>query len=215
MRLFPPLSVPLAAVVLLTGCSSVEAGTPSSQADASESDTGASGRPSTTSDSVPAVDDPLDASAYEDKPCDLLAEDFLDDLGFTESGDASLADDGGPAADVGPSCEWDVSGGIDSIFVQVQTGNRDAGSGGIVGPYEAHESGDMAYWNPVTVSDYPAVFAGRTDNRDNGECSMFVGIRDDLTFSVISGPIDDKSENACRRTKRVAEHVIDTLEGSQ
>lgn len=206
-----------AAVAVLTGCSSVEAGTPSSASSTNNPDaeqstsTGNGAGPSTVGTGAPDVDKPLDPSDYRDKPCDLLSSSFLDELGFTESGEAALPEDDDSGATFGPTCSWDLSDSTDSIEVAIQSDR----TGGLETLYGNHESGIFKYWETTTVLNYPAVFADSVDNRTDGECNMFVGVSDELVVAVISGPMEDIPKKACPRTKRIAGHVIEALEGSQ
>lgn len=205
----------LGVVSLLGGCLSVDAGEPSVESNTFGSDTGETSETASSGVEAPDVPDPLDASDYLDEPCDLLSSSFADELGFKESGAPRDTEDDDGAAAAGPGCEWNLSDDIDSIHIQIQTSNRDRGAGGMAGSYSMHNAGQFDYRIPVAVSEYLAAFADRNDNRDNGECGMLIGIRDGVTFSAISGPIDGDTQKACPRTKQIAEHVIETLEGSQ
>lgn len=47
-----------------------------------------------------------------------------------------------------------------SLTLTVQTGNREAGMGGLQGMYDAYQNGQFEYWEPTTVGDYRRPTAG-------------------------------------------------------
>ena len=113
----------------------------------------------------------------------------------------------------GPGCGWiDISGAKPknfSVGVQILKGQR---NGGLASVYKTHDSGGYAYADSTDVSGYPAAFADTQDRRDQGKCSVYVGIADDLTFSA---GVDGYSgaQDSCDTAKQIAASVITTLQG--
>ncbi|TKG60447.1 DUF3558 domain-containing protein [Prauserella endophytica] len=195
--------------LLAAGCATEEPGTPSASSWTSSADnsTSASGG------DVPQVSSPLDASAYLDRPCDLVPQTVMNELSYTEPGKALTADENSTAALSGPGCGWNVRGHGQSVVVGIQTGNQQDGMGGLQGIYDGYQDGQFEYYEPTTVDGYPAAFSDISDNRDRGSCAMYVGIADDLTYSVYAGPYGDDPDAACPVVEQVAGAVIETLKG--
>ncbi|WP_216209396.1 DUF3558 domain-containing protein [Amycolatopsis aidingensis] len=186
--------------LILTGCSSGEVkGTP---------------MPSSGSDGagdVPQVTQPLDASRYVNDPCGLVPSPVLTGLGYTKPGDAKTSKADQMLA--GPSCGWHVRGKMESLSVGLQTGNRDAGAGGLAGLYAAFQDGQFGYYESAEPIDgYPAAYADGSDGRPRGYCRLWVGIADDLTFTVGASGYDTE-QNSCGTARQVASAVLDTLKG--
>jgi hypothetical protein len=148
-----------------------------------------------------------------DDPCALVPKDFLQKLGYVEPGKKQTGETESVAALVGPGCGWNESDGIKGVAVNIQTGNRENGLGGLQGLYDAYKRGQFAYWDPATISGYPAASANVSDLRDRGECVFIVGIEDDLSFTAHANGYDKEPQQACPDAKRVAEQVIATLKG--
>ncbi|PXY33808.1 DUF3558 domain-containing protein [Prauserella flavalba] len=199
----------LLAGLLASGCATEEPGTPTPSSPTSNGESGTSAAGA----DVPPVANPLDASAYLDRPCDLVPQNVMDGLSYTEPGNALTAEENSTAALSGPGCGWNVRGRGQSVVVGIQTGNQQDGIGGLQGIYDAYQDGQFEYYEPTTVGDYPAAFSDISDKRDRGSCAMYVGIADDLTYSVYAGPYTDDPDEACPVAEQVAGAVIDTLKG--
>ncbi len=183
------------AALALAGCTA-QPGTP-----VPTSDSSASTSTSTSSEENPAeaprVKDPLDAAAFVQKPCTLLTADQATTLGLETEGT------GGKGTDA-PFCSWGNKERED-YTVGFKPGNEK----GLSDHYRANESGRWKYFEPTNVSGYPAVFAALTDLRDDGHCSIVVGVRDELIFFVNSrgGP----GRESCDKVKEIAGEVIATM----
>jgi hypothetical protein len=67
----------------------------------------------------------------------------------------------------------------------------------------------------VTVDGYPGVLSDVHDGRPSGNCTVWVGVTDQLAASVnaqISS--DDAKSNACAIAQNVAEAMIQHLKGA-
>ena len=130
-------------------------------------------------------------------------------LGLTKPGELDV---GTSTSKAGPSCDW-VSNGKGST-VAILTGNRDRGAGGLVAVYRGKQAGLYAYAEPAPdVEGYPAVYAQITDRRSAGECGIFVGIADDLTFTVKNSGFEG-AQGSCDAVQKVAAAVVKTLKGA-
>ncbi|WP_091678797.1 DUF3558 domain-containing protein [Amycolatopsis marina] len=189
---------------LVGACSGEEPGTPTVRQSTAGADAGGS---------VPRVGVPLDISTYLENPCSLVPQDFVASLGFPKEGRPDTGKDSSSAELAGPGCVWTVPDSIKGLDVNVQTGNQKNGLGGLQGLYDAYQRGQFSFWEPFSVSSYPAAYHDASDLRDSGVCNLAVGIKDDLTFSVTAAGYDKEPDQACPDAVRVAEQVIATLKG--
>ena len=160
---------------LLVGCSTRTAGNATPATD----DVQGTDQPETSSqtepdDGAPKVEDPLDASKYEDNPCLALDATQSDELGFGSSG--SPVD-----ATLGKACLWEN----ESTRGQVQITFYSEIEDGLSSQYRAQDDGKWAYFEELPAIDgFPAVARDITDNRHNGTCPVAVGLSDELMFEV-------------------------------
>lgn len=158
------------------------------------------------------IADPLDVSKYLGNPCDLTPLAKLSAAGYTEPGEPKTEDDVAKVL-AGPSCHWSGAEPGVGMTVQVQTGNRDNGIGGVAGLEKAKQSRQLGFLEQTEdVGGYPAFFAGQSDRRATGSCGLAVGVADDLTFTVTSLGYQG-AQDSCDNSVRVAGIVIDTLKG--
>ena len=130
-------------------------------------------------------------------------------LGFSKPGEPEV---GTSTSKAGPSCDW-VSNGKGNT-IAILTGDRDKGVGALVDVYRGKQSGLYAYAEPAPdVEGYPAVFAQITDRRSAGECGIFVGIADDLSFTVKNSGFEG-AQDSCDAVQKVAAAVVKTLKGA-
>ncbi|GAB3167972.1 DUF3558 domain-containing protein [Amycolatopsis stemonae] len=196
----------VAVALLLAGCSTEKPGT-ASPAPSQPASSGASANPD-----VPKVATPLDASKYAAKPCDIVPAATLSSLRFTGAGETQLQDEGLGAA--GPGCSWKISGEGVSMQVIIGTGNRDRGLGGLAGLYTAHDDGQLPFLEKAPdVEGYPAIYVDKRDRRPMGNCSMDIGVADDLAVGVFSGGYQGQ-DDSCGAAQQVAAAIITTLKGA-
>ncbi|MGW4062494.1 DUF3558 domain-containing protein [Amycolatopsis sp. NPDC004747] len=196
----------VAAALLLTGCSPEKTGT------ATPAPSGAASSSAPSDPAVPKVANPLDASKYASKPCDIVPGSVLSSLKFTEPGHTQLQDEGLGAA--GPGCGWKISGEGVSMQVIIGTGNRDRGAGGLAGLYGAHESGQFPFLEAAPdVDGYPAIYVDKRDRRPIGNCVLDVGVADDLAINVYAGGYEG-ADDSCAAAQKVAAAIITTLKGA-
>ncbi|CAM3095423.1 DUF3558 domain-containing protein [Saccharomonospora xinjiangensis] len=157
------------------------------------------------------VSEPLDISPYLSRPCELVSPEMLAKLGTSPSeATPRLPEDHKVSAEFGPSCDWsgEDEGGIG---VNINSGNKERGLGGLRGHEMARDQGRYELWEETSISSYPAVYLGVSDARDRGDCELVVGIADDMTFGVSAVSFYENPEKACRVADEVAADVIETL----
>lgn len=152
---------------------------------------------------VPKVGNPLNAEKFLADPCSVITKAQAAEVAGLTRSEADLA---GVA---GPRCEWSDSSRNDVAFAFIV-----AGGGGLTGVYENSRMGS-AYFEPIEVAGYPAVFADVIEQRAEGLCSLAVGVRDDLLLNITSG-FDSASPyyaNSCPPVKKAAELALATMKG--
>jgi hypothetical protein len=202
----------LGVCALLAGCSPTTGGT--AQPVNSPSSPAASSQPG-PSGNVPKVATPLDAAKFAEDPCGLVPKDLLAQLRFTEPG--KLRPGGAtPEGQSGPSCGWQIRGDGLSVLVILGTGNRDAGAGGLAGIQAAYERPNslFKFLEPAPdIEGYPALYFDTRDRRPIGNCSMALGIADDLAVSIFAEGYEGQ-QDSCDVAQRVAAGTVQTLKGA-
>ncbi len=198
----------LVGCALVGGCTSETGGTANPASSA-----GTSSEPASSAD-VPKVAAPLDATKYIGDPCALVPQAELARLKLTDPGEPRPADT--PEGQAGPSCGWKIRGVGISLQVILGTGNRDAGAGGLAGIKAAYERPNnvLKFLEPAPdVEGYPAYYVDIRDRRANGDCSMAIGIADDLAVSVFSAGYEGQ-QDSCDAAQSAAAAMVKTLKGA-
>jgi hypothetical protein len=188
----------LVAVTLAAACTTRDGGTPTSTtspAGESPSSTGADDR-----NGAPSVTNPLEPDKYVANPCTTLTAAQTPSFGVGPHGTPTTS--GATAETVGPWCIWE--GNDRFVTVYLTPGNKN----GLADVYGARDRD--AYFEPTTISGYPAVFRDQHDSRPRGLCSVSVGVTDHLYFRAESQENVDKTL-ACTTAKKVATAVIATM----
>jgi hypothetical protein len=148
---------------------------------------------------VPA---PLPTQSLLSNPCSVLTDSELHAVGLAAPGKVSQ---GSP-----PLCGWSS---YDTAQNGVNAGAVPQNKGGISDIYD--QKAKQAYFEPVTVNGYPGVFADTQDGRPSGSCTLWVGITDQLAYSVITsiGTGPNKS-TPCASAQKIGEAVITHLKGA-
>jgi len=178
-------------VVGLAGCSSDKPNAPSP---ISSTSTGGEATP------VPSVtvSDPLDVSSYITAPCSVLTQDQAANFGATGPGSANSANF--------PSCDWQTE---KSTNFAVGFNNKQAQ--GLNGIYRLHQTtGQYEYFQPTTVSGYPAVANNLTSQGlPNGDCDMMVAVNDKIILdaSILTSHTGDPCGSAQRLATTVLQNI--------
>ncbi len=158
------------------------------------------------------VESPLDVSPFLDDPCSLVSPGLLDSLGFSSGeGREKTVDNDDVAALAGPYCGW-LGEDEGNLTVGIQSGNTQRGTGGLEGIRALHEQGRFKFWEEASISGYPSAYYGLNDYRAQGDCSIVVGVAEDMTFSVSADFYYDNPEKACGIAQEVAGGVIQNLQ---
>jgi uncharacterized protein DUF3558 len=184
-------------MMLLQACSSNPVvGTPSGVASSSTS---------SSAPLAPKVQNPLPASVISKHPCDsALTAAQLTQL-FGEVPSARHTDNA-----AGPGCGWTKASTSAGINIAWMTGLKDG-----LSDYYAQKQSD-AYQQPADIGDYPAVVYNSTESTPVGDCSVGVGIADNLAFDVhfVVGSNRYGQQNPCDVAKVVAHDVLDNLKAA-
>ncbi|GAB3439842.1 DUF3558 domain-containing protein [Actinophytocola sediminis] len=188
-------------VVVTAGCSSEENGNPTAQPTTSTSESSAPSADETHG--APLVDTPLDATAFLTQPCTTLSKAQLATFDVSRPGIETTT--GAVAENAGPFCTWHANPDLGStIGVGFLTGNEN----GLSDTYRGRDQ--FKYFEPVTVAEYPAVYASSPDLRARGTCVIVVGISDSLTFRTTEqGRLG--AQGSCDRALQVATAALATL----
>ncbi|HVV14048.1 DUF3558 domain-containing protein [Amycolatopsis sp.] len=186
----------IAAAGVLSACSG-NSGTPTPVGS-----TGSSAAASSSAAQLaPSVPSPLPTDQLVSNPCSALSADQVTQTGLTGAGQADQDQ-------AGPRCMWkSATSTFNYVYISPVTANKN----GLSNIY-ALKAQD-AYFEPTTVSGYPAVYASIQDTRSAGNCSLWVGVTDQLAVSVTaqigSGP---NKSNPCPVAERIATAMITHLQ---
>ncbi|SDD01636.1 DUF3558 family protein [Actinokineospora iranica] len=185
----------------LTACT--ENGTPTPTTNGGTTNTGTSSSAPAPDNTygAPRVTDPIDAAAFIDKPCTLLTTTQTTTLGLAPQGKQDQAQGA-------QFCTWLTPDEREDYTVGFLAANKN----GLSDTYRADQTNPnhSAYFEPTTVSGYPAVFEDGNDDRDRGYCNIVVGVRDELTFRVGAGG-GPKGKACDDKIKQIAEQAIATM----
>lgn len=164
---------------------------------------------------VPKVAEPLRADPFLKRPCDLVDEKTVAEIGDMKPPEAD-ADSERARRLVGPSCAWfsKETGPRISVAIQVPTNKASEEEfKGIAGVYYGHQEGLTDYLEPTEIPGhpgYPAVFSGQNSDKEPGKCPLILGISDDLTVAVAVTDLLGK-QDTCPGTLKVAASVLSAL----
>jgi hypothetical protein len=191
MRTRTILATGLAAILLASGCTSKDGGTPTP----TESSTGAADRYG-----APPVTNQLKPDKYIANPCTALTAAQAQNFGEQPTGKPTTT--GAVAETAGPWCGWKGEDRYIGVYFFVIDKN------GLADLYRDRRND--AYFEPTTVDGYPAILRDTSDDRSSGLCAISVGVTDHLYFRAESQEnIDDTL--ACGNAKKVAAAVITTM----
>lgn len=126
------------------------------------------------SDGAPRVEDPLDAARFEQEPCDVLTPADAETLNVPPTGEQS-----GDA--YGQRCHWHNSDTGGSLFVTFFSGvDR-----GLSSFYEESRGSKWKYFERIDdIEGHPAVAYNIKEDPPKYDCSVAVGLIDELAFSA-------------------------------
>ena len=157
--------------------------------------------PSSSVDPSLKVPAPLPTQELLSNPCSALTGAQLSDLGLTPPGKVTQ----GPPA----LCGWAADIPENGVNVGAVPQNK----GGISDIYDQRSK--QAYFQPFSANGYPGVVAAADDLRSSGTCSAWVGITDQLAFTVVTSITTGANKaNTCTSAQHVAEAVVAHLKGA-
>lgn len=177
------LTVIIATLMALTACTTAAAGNPTPDQTTS-TQTGNPSSPDETqptddlpSDGAPKVENPIDAGRFEQSPCDVLTAAQADELRIGPEG--TRAD-----TDIGNGCTWHNSKTGGDLAIGFLT-NYDQGLSSL---YRAHNLGDFEYFEPIAnLEGFPAVAWDSDDKKPVSDCTISVGLTDNLSMQSTTG----------------------------
>lgn len=189
----------LASVALLGGCSDQKTGTPTP--------TNAPSSAALPSNGAPAVTNPIANTAKaEADPCSTIPTTEIEAIGgkIKRSGTEQLS--------MGNACAWVFQESPNTLSGGLTTGNKD----GLSSLYAQNATGGLTTFKPVDPIDgYPAVIYAN-GGEGKGTCTLAVGVRDDLAYTVI--PLLSSSHpsyaDPCGLATKVAAAAIKNLKGA-
>ncbi|WP_326567245.1 DUF3558 domain-containing protein [Amycolatopsis rhabdoformis] len=153
---------------------------------------------------APKVVKPLtNTGRYEKDPCAAATMNEVAQLGGPVKGTSVYE------STPGKTCQWTFDGGTGNIAGTFVTGNKD----GLNSLYLQNRDGVLTTFKIVSpVEGYPAVAYSQGDEGE-GNCAIAVGVRDDLTFTVITHLRDGNPElsNPCKMATALGAVVVDRL----
>jgi hypothetical protein len=198
----------LAIVGTLVGCSGTGAGNPASatatpQSPVSSATSGGSqGGGDLPSDGAPRVGNPLDPSAFVQAPCQMLTSTQVTEL----LGSAVPGTPGQGA--VAQSCDWRNRESGAHVTAQFETSTKR----GLSAAYAARKS--YALWEEYpSIAGYPGVAYGPSDTRQDGNCTIAVGVSDQLSFdiSLFLSTAKRGQKDPCEVARVAAERAVQTM----
>jgi hypothetical protein len=157
---------------------------------------------STTTATAPSVGRPLDAAKMIEAPCTSLTIENAQSLHIINPASQTYTVAGVPAG-----CTWSGDGG-GGISIAWQT----ADPNGLSNLYA--RSSTIAYWQPITVSGYPAAYGDTvSDGRSQGDCVLDTAVSNQLFFiSQFDNPLNPVQ--SCPLALQAAQDVIANLQGA-
>jgi len=191
-----------AALALMVGCSSETAG--------EAHDSEASGQTGSRDSLNLKVSNPLNVEPFVDRPCELVPQRTVAELGGGTSHEPKDA----VSNRLGPSCTWDLKKNSQLLHVLLGTAARDMGGNGLAELYANVRAGMGGYVESTDIPgypEYPAAFGtlGK-DKRSQGYCPVNIGTSDDMVITV-SFENREQPSQACPGALKVAASVLDTL----
>ncbi|MGY6657266.1 DUF3558 domain-containing protein [Amycolatopsis sp. TRM77291] len=189
----------LSSIAFLSGCSDQKSGTPTP--------TSAPSSTGLPSNGAPAVANPIANTAqFESDPCAAIPTAEVESLGgkVERSEQENLT--------MGKACAWIFTKGANTVSAGLVAGNKD----GLSSLYAQNATGGLTTFKPVEqVDGYPAVVYAN-GGEGPGTCTLAVGIRDDLVYTVIPrlGSDHPSYSDPCGMATKVAAAAIKNLKGA-
>jgi uncharacterized protein DUF3558 len=166
-----PLVFAVVGMVVVSGCSVPSVGTPLPASSTQTSSAGAGG--DLPSDGAPKVDNPLDASHFEQHPCDVLKPDDAKTLNLPPTGKQE-------STAVGEACSWRNSETRGTLHVTFFSSDER----GLSSVYQEAQGAGWQYFERIDdVEGQPAVAFNQDEKTPKYGCVVVVGVSDQLVFA--------------------------------
>ncbi|RSN37883.1 DUF3558 domain-containing protein [Amycolatopsis sp. WAC 01416] len=156
------------------------------------------------SDGAPAVTDPIAATAsVEADPCSAIPTAEIEAIGGKVKN--SRLDD----LTMGNNCVWVFQESPNTVSAGLVTGNKD----GLSALYAQNATSGLTTFKPVDpINGYPAVIFAN-GGEGEGNCTLAVGVRDDLVYTVIPRLTDHHPSfsDPCGMATKVAAAAINHI----
>ncbi|MGB3441835.1 MAG: DUF3558 domain-containing protein [Actinophytocola sp.] len=128
------------------------------------------------SDGAPKVENPLDVSHFEQNPCDALTPQQANTLNVEATG--TRAD-----TNFGNGCMWrNPETGGSAIISFLSKAKR-----GLSDTYRSNKNGEFKYFEPIDdIEGFPAVAWDTDSESPTNQCSVTVGITDQLSMQTLT-----------------------------
>jgi hypothetical protein len=204
----------LVCTALAAGCTTVSQGEPApATTGTAETAQTTESQPSETdpggdlpTDGAPAVPDPLDTTAFQQNPCRSLTA--------AQSTELEVTTDGKPVAEaLGNSCMWQNPRSTGVAILSF----LDKDPRGLSAEYHADKEGKWAYFEELSpIEGFPAVARDLSDERGTGNCSVVVGVSDQISFALYLQQSHEKigQVDPCSKAAEVAGMALQTMKGA-
>lgn len=210
MRLARTLAVATLSALILTACSNDTNGSPQPTGGESPETSDGTGIDLPHS-GAPAVDNPVtDTSDFESDPCSILPPDQLKAAEFEI--DESLTEQGRDDSEA-PGCSWFFDEAGHGSFI---TSLASPEAEGLSHIFQLQEDGHLGVFEELEpINGHPVVIAAERDEREQGTCSLYIGIRDDLALYLpLTASRDNPLKEApCEAAYELATIAVDTITG--
>lgn len=156
---------------------------------------------------APKVSQPLtNTQRYETDPCAAATTDEVAQFGGPVKGTSVYE------SVPGKTCQWTFANDTGNIAGAFITGNKE----GLNSLYLENKAGHLTTFKPSDpVAGYPAVVYSQ-GGEGPGNCSLAIGVRDDLTYTVITHLRDGNPElsDPCKMAAQLGAVVINRLKAS-
>jgi len=152
---------------------------------------------------VPKITDPIDLDSWSDNPCDILTNEQLGNLTINSNPKPGHTK-------AGPNCTW---GDLTDDGINIGGSLGVSITSTIPGLYKNNNLGKYAYFDPITINDYPAVFFGRADDRNHGGCGIAIALEPSHTYVINLRLHEDypRYNKPCSVLEDVSTMAVDTM----
>jgi Protein of unknown function (DUF3558) len=199
-----PLVIATLGIVVVSGCTTTSAGTPLPDP---SSETSTNTEPSSgedlPSDGAPKVENPLDVSRFERKPCEALTAENAQALNLPTPGKQR-------SEAYGETCYWNNTKSRGSLALTFFSNDER----GLSALYREAKGAKFPYFEPIDdIDGYPAAAYDTKSEKPTIDCAIGIGVSDQLAISVDIGLSDGNigDRNPCEVATQAASMLLKTM----